>query len=71
MLLLQNFDGGSRGNPGDAGAGAVITNERTGEELLGMAFPMPSKSTNNEAEYAGLILGLHVSPCEVGSAPVV
>ena len=52
----MNFDGCSKGNPGLAGAGAVIyiNNEEvwTGSSFVG------TNSTNNEAEYAGLILGL-------------
>ena len=53
---IMNFDGCSKGNPGLAGAGAVIyiNNEEvwTGSSFVG------TNSTNNEAEYAGLILGL-------------
>ncbi|HEY5144299.1 MAG TPA: ribonuclease HI family protein [Solirubrobacteraceae bacterium] len=55
MKLVVHVDGGSRGNPGPAAAGAVLATpegqvvEREGE-LLGIA-------TNNVAEYRALILG--------------
>ena len=55
MKLVVHVDGGSRGNPGPAAAGAVLSTpegeivEREGE-LLGIA-------TNNVAEYRALILG--------------
>ena len=50
------FDGCSKGNPGIAGAGAVIYKNEI--ELLSNIFFVGEKSTNNHAEYAGLILGL-------------
>ena len=50
------FDGGSRGNPGLSGAGAVIYH--FDEEIWSESFFVGEKATNNHAEYAGLILGL-------------
>lgn len=50
------FDGGSRGNPGLSGAGAVLYN--FDEEIWSASFFVGVNSTNNHAEYAGLILGL-------------
>ena len=50
------FDGCSRGNPGLAGAGAVIY--YLGKEFWSGNFFVGEKFTNNHAEYAGLILGL-------------
>lgn len=49
-------DGACRGNPGSGGAGAVLFDEQgrvvtTAKKFLGSC-------TNNEAEYAALILGL-------------
>jgi ribonuclease HI len=56
FLHTMYFDGCSKGNPGLAGAGAVIyTNHE--ETWSGSSF-VGIHSTNNEAEYAGLILGL-------------
>jgi ribonuclease HI len=49
-------DGASRGNPGPAGAGAVIKNQE-GEVLLEKSQFL-GRATNNEAEYRALILGL-------------
>ena len=52
----MNFDGGSRGNPGLSGAGAVIYH--FDKEIWSESFFVGVNSTNNHAEYAGLILGL-------------
>lgn len=50
------FDGCSKGNPGLAGAGAVIY--KNDEEIWSDSFFVGDKITNNYAEYSGLILGL-------------
>ena len=50
------FDGCSKGNPGLAGAGAVIYHYD--KEIWCDHFFVGEKYTNNHAEYAGLILGL-------------
>jgi len=50
------FDGCSKGNPGPAGAGAVIYQNDI--EVWSEAIFVGAKETNNVAEYAGLILGL-------------
>jgi ribonuclease HI len=49
------FDGCSKGNPGIAGAGAVIYHDS--EEIWNSSLFVGKKS-NNYAEYSGLILGL-------------
>ncbi len=49
------FDGGSRGNPGVAGAGFVIY--KNGEEIFAGCAPLGT-ATNNFAEYRALELGL-------------
>ena len=51
------FDGCSKGNPGRAGAGAVLYND-AGVEVFAESVFVGSNATNNEAEYAGLVLGL-------------
>jgi len=51
------FDGCSKGNPGPAGAGAVLY-ENDKEIWSGKLF-VGEKETNNIAEYASLILGLN------------
>ena len=48
------FDGASRGNPGEAGAGALLEDER-GQVAWEAAEPLGTR-TNNEAEYLALIL---------------
>ena len=54
--FVMNFDGCSKGNPGIAGAGAVIYNDN--KEIWSESFFVGENATNNHAEYAGLILGL-------------
>lgn len=55
--LLVEADGGSRGNPGVAGYGALVRDARTGRVLAERAAPL-GVATNNVAEYAGLVAGL-------------
>ena len=49
-------DGASRGNPGEAGAGAVILDKEG--NIIGQLKKYLGKNTNNVAEYRALILGL-------------
>lgn len=49
-------DGASRGNPGQAGCGAVIYDE-TGASIEELSRYLGS-TTNNVAEYQGLLMGL-------------
>jgi len=49
-------DGASRGNPGEAGCGAVIFDE-TGKTLRELTRYL-GRATNNVAEYEGLLMGL-------------
>ncbi|KAJ1462606.1 hypothetical protein M885DRAFT_584324, partial [Pelagophyceae sp. CCMP2097] len=58
---VMHFDGGSRGNPGSAGCGAVVeaVDAASGERAVvwaGWAY-CGEFETNNVAEYAGLMLG--------------
>jgi probable phosphoglycerate mutase len=53
-------DGGSRGNPGPAGYGAVVRDGDTGE-VLAEAAEYLGRATNNVAEYRGLIAGLRAA----------
>ncbi|MEV4947543.1 bifunctional RNase H/acid phosphatase [Streptomyces sp. NPDC053755] len=55
--LIVEADGGSRGNPGPAGYGAVVLDPVTGETLAEAAEYI-GVATNNVAEYKGLIAGL-------------
>ncbi|GGR02895.1 bifunctional RNase H/acid phosphatase [Streptomyces netropsis] len=55
--FIVEADGGSRGNPGPAGYGAVVLDPVTGEALAEAAEYIGT-ATNNVAEYKGLIAGL-------------
>ncbi len=55
--LIVEADGGSRGNPGPAGYGAVVREASTGE-VLAERYEYLGVVTNNVAEYRGLIAGL-------------
>lgn len=58
--LRVEADGGSRGNPGVAGYGALVRDRATGELLVELAAPLGTAS-NNVAEYRGLIAGLRAA----------
>ncbi|WP_326811789.1 bifunctional RNase H/acid phosphatase [Streptomyces scopuliridis] len=58
--FIVEADGGSRGNPGPAGYGAVVLDGRTGEPLAEAAEYI-GIATNNVAEYKGLIAGLNAA----------
>jgi ribonuclease H / adenosylcobalamin/alpha-ribazole phosphatase len=55
--LIVAADGGSRGNPGPAGYGAVVLDAATGEVLAELRESI-GRATNNVAEYSGLLAGL-------------
>ncbi|MET3988032.1 bifunctional RNase H/acid phosphatase [Streptomyces sp. PvR034] len=55
--VVVEADGGSRGNPGPAGYGAVVLDPTTGETLAERA-EFIGVATNNVAEYKGLVAGL-------------
>jgi len=65
--LVLRTDGGSRGNPGPAGAGFVI--ERDGE-IICRGGRFLGSQTNNVAEYEALIWGLE-NVAALGSSEVV
>lgn len=54
--LYLYSDGASRGNPGEGGAGVLIT-DNMGNEIFSKGFYL-GHCTNNEAEYKALIIGL-------------
>lgn len=56
LSLTLHSDGGSRGNPGPAGAGAVLYDEQ-GQEVAALSRYL-GRTTNNEAEYQALLMGL-------------
>ena len=55
--LIVEADGGSRGNPGPAGYGAVVRDAASGE-VLAELYQSLGVTTNNVAEYSGLVAGL-------------
>ncbi|WP_053129961.1 bifunctional RNase H/acid phosphatase [Streptomyces ambofaciens] len=58
--FVVEADGGSRGNPGPAGYGAVVLDAVTGETLVEAADHL-GVATNNVAEYRGLLAGLRAA----------
>ena len=68
--LVVEADGGSRGNPGPAGYGALVRDALTGEVLSEVAEAI-GEATNNVAEYRGLIAGLSAASVSVSSATSV
>ena len=58
--FIVEADGGSRGNPGPAGYGAVVSDAATGETLREVAEYI-GVATNNVAEYRGLLAGLRAA----------
>jgi len=58
-------DGGSRGNPGPAGYGAVVTESG---KIVAELFDVIGTATNNVAEYNGLLAGLsHIHQLDAGA----
>ncbi len=68
--LTVEADGGSRGNPGVAGYGALVKDTDTGVLLAERAAPL-GKASNNVAEYRGLIAGLEAAVAIDGGADVL
>ena len=58
--LVVEADGGSRGNPGPAGYGALVRDPATGQ-VLAEAWESLGTATNNVAEYSGLVAGLRAA----------
>jgi ribonuclease HI len=56
VKVVVHVDGGARGNPGPAAAGAVVSTP--GGDVLDEASELLGVATNNVAEYRGLLLGL-------------
>lgn len=68
-MLTMHADGGARGNPGPAAYGVVIQDGLTGETLAELADYL-GETTNNVAEYTGLLEGLRWIHEHVGDAQV-
>ncbi|MFI6869277.1 bifunctional RNase H/acid phosphatase [Nocardia sp. NPDC050406] len=68
MKVIIEADGGSRGNPGPAGYGAVVWDAAHGR-VLAERREFLGVTTNNVAEYRGLIAGLEAA-AELGATEV-
>lgn len=55
--MLVHTDGAARGNPGPAGAGAILRDAATGEVLAELAMGL-GRATNNVAEWTAVRLAL-------------
>jgi ribonuclease H / adenosylcobalamin/alpha-ribazole phosphatase len=66
--VIVEADGGSRGNPGPAGYGALVRDAATGA-VLAERSSFLGVTTNNVAEYEGLIAGL-AAAAELGARVV-
>jgi probable phosphoglycerate mutase len=60
MRLIIEADGGSRGNPGISGAGAVVIDESSGQVIREISEGV-GIATNNVAEYTALVLALEAA----------
>ncbi|HAT1361022.1 bifunctional RNase H/acid phosphatase [Corynebacterium striatum] len=69
MKLVIFADGGSRGNPGIAGSGTAVYSADRKQLLREIAYVVGTKSTNNVAEYHGLLRGLEAA-VEMGADDV-
>lgn len=68
LRVRVEVDGGSRGNPGPAGAGVVVRDASDGQVLQEFGVFL-GKATNNVAEYRGLLAGLERA-AELGAREV-
>jgi len=68
MKVVVEADGGSRGNPGPAGYGAVVWSTDR-EQVLSERKQAIGIATNNVAEYRGLIAGLEAA-ADIGASEV-
>jgi ribonuclease HI len=64
MKVIIYTDGGARGNPGPAGVGAALCDERG--EVLKTASRFLGTATNNVAEYEAVLLGLETLKKQFG-----
>lgn len=56
-VLIIEADGGSRGNPGESGSGAIVIDQASGELLAEISL-YGGIASNNVAEYKGMIAGV-------------
>lgn len=56
-VLIVEADGGSRGNPGESGSGAIVVDQSSGEILAEISL-YGGIASNNVAEYKGMVAGV-------------
>jgi probable phosphoglycerate mutase len=66
MKFTIQADGGARGNPGPAGSGAVVRDERG--QTVGEVSEFLGHATNNVAEYTALVAALELLSAQLGTA---
>lgn len=59
MKAILKTDGGSRGNPGEGASAALLFN--TNNELIDFNGAYLANTTNNNAEYQALVIGLKMA----------
>lgn len=69
MKLKIFTDGGSRGNPGEAGIGAVIYNDQDGTKIHEISETI-GVATNNIAEYTAVLKALEYVREKIGKAEI-
>ena len=67
--IVVYTDGGARGNPGPAGIGAAIVDAENPNNILGQYKKYIGETTNNQAEYQAVVLGLEKAK-ELGATEV-
>jgi len=67
VKLTLHVDGGSRGNPGPAAAGAVASNDAG--EIIAERGELIGEATNNVAEYRAVLLGAALA-AELGATEI-
>ncbi|GAA1960278.1 reverse transcriptase-like protein [Microbacterium aquimaris] len=67
--IIVEADGGSRGNPGTAGGGAVVIDAASGAIVCELGVYV-GVATNNVAEYNGMIVGVQAALERDPDAPV-
>ena len=70
MKVVVHVDGGARGNPGPAAAAAVLSDAASGEVLDEADRAASATTTNNVAEYRGLLLGPAPRAAALGATEV-
>jgi probable phosphoglycerate mutase len=70
VRLLVEFDGGSRGNPGNSGCGAVVLEAGSMAVLQNISGWLPTPATNNEAEYNAALLGVRAAVKLAAQLPI-